>query len=463
MSLVIDQTADISVKQAEKSVYRYRKLNQVNGGSTLNLSTSTTLAQFNIPNSVYNFSRSYLQFDLSEVKQTTYSSFYVDSAPLNSIRLQSSRGEILVDIQNSQVYSRVSSLFKSVKDAKYGVSSAAAIANATNQANLGNIAYNSTRTTANLSVNLASDAQIVDDNAGTGSTISALTNAQGFIKIQHLVTSALDTAQAFRYKIDLSSICSGSIMGVDKDLFLNDNLLLTLYFQPYNQWGFKSAVDGATPLILTAAPVVTNFNLYLAEQMNVNLIENYRAAVSQGVKMVVPYVQSNQLSTPAAVGYVSMSSNLSAGMGLKLKRIITIPINSTNSLNKTSDVYNIGSVKWSQIQTSFNSRPIQDQFLTVDDSTLYNYHSSKLNDTLINSEDTYLENCFFLDDFSNSDSVSDYKHNDMELSGLDMGMNNNVYTVQIYQNATASLILCQFQVFNRMLMVTNQGLSWVSE
>lgn len=462
MSLVIDKTADISVKQAEKSVYRYRKLNQINGGSTLNLSTSTTLSQFNIPNSVYNFSRSYLQFDVSEVKQTTYSSFYVDSAPLNSIRLQSSRGEILVDIQNSQVYSRISSLFKSVDNCKYGVSSAALLQNATNQANLGNIAYTS-RTTANLSVNLASDSQVVDDNAGTSSTISALTTAQGFIKIQHLVTSALDTAQAFRYKIDLDSICSGTIMGVDKDLFLNDNLLLTLYFQPYNQWGFKSAVDGATPLILTAAPVVTNFNLYLAEQMNVNLIENYRSAVNSGVKMVVPYVQANQLSTPAAAGYVSMSSNLSSGMGLKLKRIITIPINSTNSLNKTSDVYNIGSVKWSQIQSSFNSRPIQDQFLTIDDSTLYNYHSSKLNDTLINSEDTYLENCFFLDDFSNSDSVSDYKHNDMELSGLDMGMNNNVYTVQIYQNATASLILCQFQVFNRMLMITNQGLSWVSE
>lgn len=462
MSLVIDQTADISVKQAEKSVYRYRKLNQVNGGTTLNLSTSTTLAQFNIPNSVYNFSRSYLQFDVSEVKQTTYSSFYVDSIPLNSIRLQSSRGEILVDLQNSQIYSRVSSLFKSQKNCTYGVSSAAAIANATNQANLANIAYTS-RTTANLSVNLASDAMVVDDNAGTGSTISALTSAQGYIKIQHLVTSALDTAQAFRYKIDLASICSGTLMGVDKDLFLNDNLLLTLYFQPYNQWGFKSAVDGGTPVILTAAPVVTNFNLYLAEQMNMNLIENYRAAVNQGVKMVVPYVQANQLSTPAAAGYVSMSSNLSAGMGLKLKRIITIPINSTNSLNKTSDIYNIGSAKFSQVQSSWNAKLIQDQFLNVDDSSLYNYHSPKLNDTLINSEDTYLENCFFLDDFSNSDSVSDYKHNDMELSGLDMGMNNNVYTVQIYQNATASLILCQFQVFNRMLMVTNQGLSWVSE
>ena len=56
MSLMIDEKSDISVKQSEKSVYRYRKLIQVNGGSSLSLSNSTTLAQFNIPNSVYNFS-----------------------------------------------------------------------------------------------------------------------------------------------------------------------------------------------------------------------------------------------------------------------------------------------------------------------------------------------------------------------------------------------------------------------
>ena len=463
MSLVIDQTADISVKQAEKSVYRWRKLVQVNGGGNLNLSSSTTLSQFNIPNSVYNFSRSYLQFDVSEAKQTSYSSFYVDSAPINSIRLQSSKGEILVDLQNAQVYSRVTSLFKSQKECDYGVSSSTTVALSTNQASLCNIGYNAARTTANLSLNIASDAMVVDDVAGTSTAISALDTKSGYIKIQHLVSSGLDAVNAFRYKFDLASICNGTLIGCDKDLFLNDNLLLTIYWQPYNQWGFKSDVDGANTVILTAAPTITNYNLFMCEQMNINLIENYRTAVNQGVKMVVPYVQANQLSTQAAAGYVSMSSNLSAGMGLKLKRILTIVINSTNSLNKTSDIYNVGSVKWSQIQSTWNAKPIQDQFLNVDDSSLYNYHVSKLNDTLINAQRTYYENCFFLDDFSNSDSVSDYRKNDMELSGLDMGMNNNVYTVQINQTHTASLILCQFQVFNRMLMVSNQGLSWVSE
>jgi hypothetical protein len=51
----------------------------------------------------------------------------------------------------------------------------------------------------------------------------------------------------------------------------------------------------------------------------------------------------------------------------------------------------------------------------------------------------------------------------MELSGLDMGVNNNVYNVNINKASTASLIVCQFQVFCRMLMVSNQGVSWVSE
>ena len=70
--------------------------------------------------------------------------------------------------------------------------------------------------------------------------------------------------------------------------------------------------------------------------------------------------------------------------------------------------------------------------------------------------------CFILDDFSNSDSVTNYKYQDMELSGLDMNENNNVYNVSINKSSTASLILCQFQVFNRMLQVTNNGVSWVT-
>lgn len=459
---MIDEKSDISVKQAEKSVYRYRKLIQVNGGSNLALSNSTTLAQFNIPNSVYNFSRSYLQFDVSEAKQTTYSSFYVNSCPLNSIRLQTSRGEILVDIQNTQVYSRVTSLFKDVNDCKYGVSSNTTQAASTNSANLCNIAY-ADRTTANISINNASDALIIDSLDGTSTDVSNLDSKSGYNKLQHLVSSSLDGVNAFRYKIDLGSICNGSLMGVDKDFFLNDNLLLTLYFQPFNQWGFKSDVDGDNTVILTAAPTVTNFNLYLSEQMNINLIENYRNAVSSGVKMVIPYVQANQLSTGTGTGYVNISSNLSSGMGLKLKRVITAPINATNSLNKTADIYNVGSVKWSELQSSWNAKPIQDQFLNISDASLYNYHYPKLNNTLLNCERSYLENCFFLDDFSNSDSVSDFKNDDMELSGLDMGVNNNVYNVNINKTSTASLIVCQFQVFCRMLMVSNQGVSWVSE
>jgi hypothetical protein len=462
MSLIIDEKADISVKQAEKSVYRYRKLIQVNGGSSLSLSNSTTLAQFNIPNSVYNFSRSYLQFDVSEAKQTSYANFYVDSCPLNSIRLQTSRGEILVDIQNAQVYSRVTSLFKDVSDCKYGVSANTTQATSTNSANLANVGYTA-RTTSNISLNNASDALVIDDAAGTGTTITTLSTNSGYLKIQHLVSGGLDAVTAFRFKVDLAQLCNATLLGIDKDVFLNDNLLLTLYFQPYNQWGFKSDVDGANPVILTSAPTVTNFNLYLSEQMNMNLIENYRSAVSQGVKMVIPYVNANQLSTPASAGYVNISSNLSSGMGLKLKRVITAPINATNSLNKTADIYNITGVKFTDLQSSWNAKPIQDQFLNVADSSLYNYHAPKLNNTLLNCERAYLENCFFLDDFSNSDSVSDFSKTDMELSGLDMGVNNNVYNVNINKAATASLIVCQFQVFSRMLMVSNQGVSWVSE
>ena len=52
-------------------------------------------------------------------------------------------------------------------------------------------------------------------------------------------------------------------------------------------------------------------------------------------------------------------------MGLKLKRVITAPINATNSLNKTADIYNITGVKWTDIQSSWNAKPIQDQFLKI--------------------------------------------------------------------------------------------------
>jgi hypothetical protein len=464
----ISDTADISVVNTVNSYYRPRKLTQVNGGSNLVLnSASTILSQFMIPNSVWNYSRSYLQFDLVDGKEgaNLLSNFYNDAACIDSVRIQNSKGEILLDVQNVMVYSKIVSKFNYKTDEiAQGCLSATTQANSVGQANICNKGFSSTRTTANLA-NTVNDSIVTDDVAGTTTVINSLTQNNGVNRIQHLISSGADSVSAFRVRIKLGDFLQGTLAGIDKSLYLNDNVMITIYWNPLSKFGFQALVDGTTPGALVGAPVISNYNLFMMEELNSQIVENYRSAVSSGsgIKMVVPYVVSSQLSTSNSAGFYNMSSNISSSMGLKLKRILTCGINQSNSLNKTACLFNVSGIKFNQLQTSWNSKPLQDQYLLTSDDTLYNYNQDKIKDTLLGSSKTnFYENCFHLDDFSSSDSVTKYKYDDMNLSGLDMNDMSNVYNVSINQLSTHGLILCQYQVYSRMLMISNSGLSWVS-
>jgi hypothetical protein len=463
----ISDTADISVVNTVNSYYRPRKLTQVNGGSNLVLNgASTTLSQFMVPNSVWNYSRSYLQFDLVDGKEgaNLLSNFYNDASPIDSVRIQNSKGEILLDVQNVMVYSKIVSKFNYKTDeVAQGCLAATTQANSSGQANICNKGFSSTRTTVNLA-NSVNDSIVTDNVAGTSTVINSTTENNGVNRIQHLITSGADSVSAFRFRVKLGDFLQGTLAGIDKSLYLNDNVMITIYWNALSKFGFQSLVDGTTVGALVGNPVISNYNLYMMEELNSQIVENYRSAVnSGGIKMVVPYLVSSQLSTSGSAGFYNMSSNISSSMGLKLKRILTCGVNQTNSLNKTACLFNVSGIKFNQLQTSWNSKPLQDQYLLTLDDTLYNYNEDKFKDTLLGSSKTnFYENCFHLDDFSSCDSVTKYKYDDMELSGLDMNDMSNVYNVSINQLSTGGLILCQYQIYSRMLMISANGLSWVS-
>ncbi len=93
---------DLAPRSYTAPVYKLRRFTQISGGTSLTLSTATTMSQFNIPgDKVWNLSKSYLQFDVVAPVgvNPTINTIFTDCLPLDSIQLQTASGKILANIQ----------------------------------------------------------------------------------------------------------------------------------------------------------------------------------------------------------------------------------------------------------------------------------------------------------------------------------------------------------------------------
>jgi hypothetical protein len=90
--------------------------------------------------------------------------------------------------------------------------------------------------------------------------------------------------------------------------------------------GFWSTnAGGGTPVTATGNITLTNFNYFLAQEQNPQVVNDLVQTVStSGMSVVVPFVHSYK--TAATAGDTAVSIRLSRGHGQSCERIYTIPI-----------------------------------------------------------------------------------------------------------------------------------------
>lgn len=455
--------------------YKYRQIQQNGQGSTLTIAAgSVTLSQHIIPNIPVNLAETYIQFDAlfpQAVGDNNGSTVFTDCLPISTIRLQPmTGGEDIAYVQNAQIYSKVMAPLTLSMDeyqSRGGVYTDTALGTAFPISEITGcqpFQVIGTRITAQFNPSKPSDAYV--RSAGAVSVAGPLSdNTSGVpldeIAPQHLASGTFPAAAAatsgitVRYRFPLKSF-AGTVLALDRTICFGQQMQLNIQWQPVTNWGFQSLITavGATSL---GVPVISGFYLFVAEDVSSPGKEIQTLANSSGLNLNVPYVFCSQFTAPA-VGVQDIPTTITPATGKYLKRIMTVPTNSTNTLASTANLDNVAGVKWSGVQTYLNGSPIQDYELKLADGTLYGKMKPVIQKTPAGmGQRNYEINCFYVDNFSDCDDGSKWNGNDFKESGLNVLMSQN-YSARY--NITAAGTVYIFSTWLRTLTIRPTGMSW---
>lgn len=405
---------------------------------------------------------------------------FTDCFPIDSISLQTSTGQELANLQAVQVYTKVLpwlATHVTEYSSRGGVYNDYLDTNPESecvgcQPSTVGIA----RTTAQFQPSIPSECQITTTATGADATATPSafpandvsgTDRQYSLAPQMLITSVVDDQPYCEvlYKIPFSAFV-GTILAMDKDLYFHQNLQLMIYWKPINNWAVSTAgVAGAgsfTPLQTgDAAGYPNSLFMYLAQDINDTNVRTMSAQVqTSGMSLLVPWTISRQLTTLAAIGLYTMSTQLTPGMGDALKRIVTIPVNHLNTLKLSANTFNVRNIKYSSVQSSMDGRPIQDEPLTLELQWNYLYDLIK-NSPIGLSRRTFHANSFWLDNFSDCDDSTNFAKNDLMESGLRIDQ-PHTYEIQFNVLCSGGVILHQYLTVVRRLNITAAGAAWAS-
>jgi hypothetical protein len=474
---------DLAPKSYAAPVYKYRRFNQISGGSNLTLSGANTLSQFNIPGgAVWNLRRSFLTFDLTSTAGAgaDLNTIFMDNVPIDSIQLQTASGQLLVNLQNVQAYTKTARFL--CTDLKEYLSRESCYVSNTVAASFGSINHccqpahcpiAAQTTTLETKANVVVNSQVIDAIAGTSPqtpSASPATAASGsdidYIGPQRIGSGAAATATITRFKIDFDAF-PGTILALDKDLYFGQNLQLNIYWKPVTNWGYSDVVAQTGTLVIPGLSM-SNYYLYMANEVNPDHADDIMRQVnSGGLALIVPYTNCSQISTGAGSGNAgnssvifTMSTPLTPGMGTALKRIMTVPVNNVDSLELSANTFNVAQVKWYQIQTNLDGKPIQDQFLVDPNGDVWNYMYQMIKNTPAGmSTRNFHNNQFFVDNFSDCDDGSKFNDDDCKESGLTIDQ-SKTYNFAISVTTAPGLKLYQYQTWARKLIISPQGINW---
>ncbi len=482
---------DLEEKSLDAPVYKWTKLTQVSGGTTQTLTTSTTLTQFNIPgNVVTNLSRSFLSFDvtMSEETKDKFSVMQCDSIPIDYIQLKSQSGDVIGEVRNAQRYTKVVrpahthiSDYMSRGVAVPRTNSTASPQTTGFQTNwylqpASNLTGDATATLVAGELNSKYIDEIANGTQSVSlswtSTANAIIYSANGIDVpnapQALYTNGVAAANPpvfgsrviCNVKIPLSAF-SSTIMGIDKNLYFGQNMQIWINWQPLSGWGFGSTLAAGTLAQLTNVSF-TNFYLYLCKDTNPKNIEYMmRQNQTTGVEMLVPWCDGSNRTSAAANTSFTYSTLISPGSGLAVKRVYTSVFDDTCVTG--ANPVNTLACKYTDLQSSVDSRYIQDAPIGVINNELYHYMWPQIKNSAAGlSALSFLVRPFFVDNFSDADGLVEANKNDTLYSGLSIGPVFRQYDVKFTQVAQGNqLTYYQWVVYLRKLRITPISIKFV--
>lgn len=478
-AISVDDSLDYSPKEISSGSYVLRNVNPETTQPVIALN-STTNTEFLLPNTVFNLYNSFLNFNIlindgantgADNRLVAHSGFL---APIDGISLSTNAGIKLVELNNVPEYTKL--VWRAETDLQqflthpphsYGEATVAAVTEA------GQLFGRNRTINAAIAADLAAATMAASsghNSANDGTAFAVQDDA--YNTVQTWVASILETAGngagsvGVRVQLPLKMLY-GSLFAMNKDLFFNEQLRLTIRWNQGAKFGASFDDQGAANFAtatastdLLDAPTVSSVLLRLAVETSEPIISSIkqRVMLGEGLNLNMPFTYAYKfVSSAQANDSNTVIRKLNRGHGSKLLRVFAGIYSAANIGTRYCNLYNVAAQKWSNYRCFIDSKPIQDEVLAVTDYTAWQYHANKLRGSVVKSVKDWNQNPVIIEDFSGVALSKDYPLNDHMSSGLDL-VNEREFALQ-YTNVIASLPCYIFCVCLKQLSITNQGIS----
>lgn len=344
MSLA-EQTSDYSTHGYQHSEYKMLKVAPISNGPVNLANTSTIETPIDVPNEVYNLSRSYLTFTLTvPPTANTYINFYNNFASvLKSLAFTQQGGTPLANIDFLQNWLSIAAMY----DTKFE--------------DLLNKDKIEPQYLANSLAQANQWVQARTDNGGAGNQAAFFTqSSQNFREPKYMMQSPLMAAANWVLNLRLPfSKFQDTLLSVDKNLHFGKIMQIRPLWSETQKYMYTtpSAMDIVTGAAnVSGVPTVSNLYLWLAVEQNIRMAEHTRNLFNSGkLVMQVPYVWSYRQPYNATIQQ-NYNVRLDGSNGQSLRKIVYAVFNNNETLASAYDHSNLDSSVWPPVYgTKINS------------------------------------------------------------------------------------------------------------
>lgn len=481
--------ADLHLKSEDAPFYQYVKQNTTNNSGQLTLGASTNQSTWMLDGStVWNTGRGYITANLLLAASTNATVVQADTIPIDSVLFSSVNGTEIAKLAYVQRYAKVSQAI-SIALEEY-LSRGPAINGATAAAAFYSECKGCQPCNALVTAQGAATTPIAQYlyNATAGAvaysqialTVDAGIDRAYIAKQRVLVAGGAGAGLALNisYNIPLKAFL-GTVLAIDQDILYGQNMILTINWSPLANFVSDVAVGttlAGANIAFAGAATLSDIALWIPKEVNANLVAKlnklYRGdpedpqvagGSKAGYDLYLPYTNCSTNSV-AATGSWSVTQQLNAGMGLSLKRIITVPVCAPDTLGVANMGDNVNAHLYNQLQTKLNSSPLQQAVMRCGqfrDDWEQLYPLIKKSAAGLSFRDFQI-NPFWMDSFANGcQNSSEFIKNDVLDDGMRMGPNGMQYVTDFNVTQTGGMRVYQYVTFCRRLRIAGNTLTWV--
>lgn len=467
MQVVLNPAVDYSVKQSSHPSYRtVRIIPQSNQNIDLSAG-STVQTQIEVPNVVHNAMRSNLYFEMViPLIASNVINAYSLGAPFDSAIYASRDNVEVARVDNCDIYT-ASVLPYLVSSADFltfpnsrGKTDSASVADvaSTTQRGFNLFPNDTTLATSTPGPTCGRNGTRILNSATAGTYLFGA-NDKPYNEMQYFRQSTISKNIRVAHSFPLWAIGPHTLLSVDKDMFYDQNMMLTLNWVPSDYLGFIQTAVNTLPTAgngaISSTVSITNIRLDLAVETNGMIAEVIKQKVkSQGLSLPIPFVRSYNFNLSTVTTAPNLVQRLNIGNGQRLLNIYNVLMENSAVTVARHNKSNVAQAKCTSYQNQLNSLNLSENRIDESLGDGWVRHRDLCAGSCISSADVYDHNRVNILSFRNGKCV-DWLKQDTDIDGIDLSNEQTISIDQTTPSKTCRQYL--FVVTQKQLEISPQG------